>query len=77
MNTLEVLTRLVGLFEHHRGKILGLLAGFLISILLLTVGFLKTFFIVGCSFVGYIIGKKIDNHEDFRDIIDRILPPHD
>ncbi|MCK4259728.1 MAG: DUF2273 domain-containing protein [Halanaerobiales bacterium] len=77
MNANEILTRLLELFEHHRGKIIGLITGFLVSILLLTVGLLKTFFIVVCSVVGYSLGKKIDNHEDFREIIDRILPPHD
>ncbi|AZR73538.1 hypothetical protein BBF96_09155 [Anoxybacter fermentans] len=77
MDLVEVLTRLLEIFYHHRGKIIGLLTGFLISILLLTLGLLKTFFIVGCSIIGFVIGKKVDNHEDFRDLIDRILPPHD
>ncbi len=77
MSFYDVMTRILEVFYQHRGKTLGLLSGFLISILLLTVGFLKTFFIVGCCLIGFFIGRKIDNHEDFRDLIDRILPPHD
>lgn len=73
----EIATRLMELFYRHRGKIVGLLGGFLISVLLLSLGFWRTIFIVGCSTVGYLIGKKVDNREDFREIIDRILPPHD
>ena len=77
MEFIEVVTRLLEQFHQHRGKVLGLLSGFLVSILLLTVGFIKTFFIVGCSLIGYFIGKRIDNHEDLRDIVDRILPTRD
>lgn len=77
MSFYEIMTRMLDLFYQHRGKTLGLVIGFLISILLLTVGFFKTIFILGCSLVGLMIGKKIDNHEDFREIISRFLPPHD
>ena len=74
---MKVMTQLLGVFERHRGKSVGLIVGFLVSILLLTLGFFKTIFIVGCSTLGFFIGSKIDKHEDFRDLIDRILPPHD
>lgn len=73
----ELMTRLLDLFCRHRGKTLGLLIGLIISILSLTIGGLKTLFIVGCCLLGLIIGGKIDNHEDLRNIISRILPPHD
>lgn len=71
------MTRLLEIFNRHRGKTIGLLVGFFVSILLLTLGFFKTIFITGCSAIGFFIGKKIDNHEDFRDLLDRILPPHE
>ena len=73
----EMMTRLVDLFSRHRGKTLGLLIGLIISILTLTLGLWKTLFIVGCSVLGLFIGDKIDRHEDFRRIIERILPPRD
>lgn len=74
---MQTLTQVLELLVKHRGKTLGLITGFIVSIMLLTLGLFKTFFIAGCCTIGYIIGKKIDNHEDFRNLIDRILPPHD
>lgn len=77
MDLVDILSRVLALFYRHRGKVLGILAGFLISILFLTIGFWRTLFISICCTVGFIIGKKVDNREDFREIIDRILPPRD
>lgn len=77
MGLTEIATRVMELFSRHRGKTLGIFLGFIASVLILSVGFFKTLFILGCSVIGYIIGKKVDNREDFRDLIDRILPPHD
>ena len=77
MDIVETVSRILALFYRHRGKVLGILTGFVLSILFLTVGFWKTLFISICCTVGFIIGKKIDNREDFRDLIDRILPPRD
>ena len=60
---------------RNKGKSIGTLLGFIIAILVLTIGFFKTLFIVLCTWLGYYIGKKSDNQENIRDIIEKILAP--
>jgi uncharacterized membrane protein len=63
-------------WENHRGKLLGSLAGLLTALLIMWVGFLWTFFVLVCVLVGFAIGKRMDDHkEDLVDVLDRILPP--
>lgn len=60
----------------HRGKILGAAAGLVISLMIMDFGFIWTAFIVLCTYVGYRIGKGMDDHKgDLADILDRYLPP--
>lgn len=63
------------LWVEHRGKILGGIFGLIIGIIIIAMGFLKALFVILCTLVGYYIGKSIDNKEDIRDILDKILPP--
>lgn len=65
---------LLNFIIKNRGKIIGLIIGLLFSILTITIGFLKTVFIVICTVLGYYIGKKIDNDEDVIELLQRILP---
>lgn len=73
----EIFAKLMEIFNRNRGKTIGVLIGFLVSIFFLWLGFWRTLFIVVCCSAGYAIGTKVDNREDFRDLIDRILPPHE
>ena len=76
MNTLDKLS--VFFTEHwetHRGRIVGLFIGLLLSILLMTIGFLKTLLLIIFATIGYILGSKIDDKEDLLELLDRILPP--
>ncbi len=59
----------------HRGKIIGGILGLIIAIIIISLGFLKAVFVILCTVLGYYIGKLIDNKEDIRDILDKILPP--
>ena len=63
------------IWEHHSGKIVGIIFGFLIGILVITFGFFQTLFVLLCIIAGYIVGKKIDEKEDIMDILDKLLPP--
>ncbi|HEY3314761.1 MAG TPA: DUF2273 domain-containing protein [Bacillota bacterium] len=64
------------LFENHRGKTVGSLIGLAISLSIYKLGFLWTIFIAICVFVGYQIGRKMDeDKEGLIDILDRLLPP--
>ncbi len=60
---------------RNKGKTIGTILGFIIAILVISIGFFKTLFIVLCTWLGYYIGKKADNQENIREIIEKILPP--
>ncbi|MDD2400698.1 MAG: DUF2273 domain-containing protein [Clostridia bacterium] len=61
------------LFQNHRGKTIGFLSGLAFGILVIIVGFLQTIFIVCCIYIGYIIGKRIDDNESLKEVMNRIL----
>lgn len=48
------------LLEKHPGKVSGSLVGLLLGILIVTLGFFKTLFIVLCLSVGYVAGIRAD-----------------
>jgi len=59
---------------EHKGKLLGVAAGFFFGILYLLVGFWDTLVFLVFISTGFTIGRKLDHKEDLRDILDRILP---
>jgi len=61
------------IWGKHRGKVVGILVGLSFGLLTAIVGFWRTLFISICIIIGYFIGKRIDNHENFRDLLDRIF----
>ncbi len=66
------------LFENHRGKTLGSFIGLAISLSIYKLGFLWTIFITICVFVGYQVGRRMDEEkEGLMDILERLLPPGD
>ncbi|TZE83446.1 DUF2273 domain-containing protein [Calorimonas adulescens] len=67
--------RFYDILEKHFGKIVGMILGLLFAVLVIAVGFWKTVFVLFCILLGYFFGKIIDNHEDLRSFLDRILPP--
>ena len=60
--------------KNHKGKFFGGILGFLIAILVLNIGFFKTLFIVLCTWIGYYLGSKSDNKENFKELIEKIIP---
>lgn len=62
------------LLRDHKGKCLGVLAGLFFGIIYLIVGFWDTLVLIILVSTGYAIGSKLDQKEDLRDILDRILP---
>ncbi|MCM3096642.1 DUF2273 domain-containing protein [Priestia megaterium] len=50
----------------YRGRVLGILAGLVLAILLLTIGFDPTLLIVAFMGIGYVIGKWRDGHLDIN-----------
>lgn len=66
------------ILESHKGKLIGSLMGLLVALMVLRFGLLWTLFIVLCTFMGYHIGRRIDdNKETLLEIVDRYLPPGD
>ncbi len=60
----------------NKGKVIGAIAGILIGLIYLIVGFFKTLVFVILVGLGYYIGTKIDKNEDIRELIERFLPAH-
>ncbi|MGE5449919.1 MAG: DUF2273 domain-containing protein [Methanomassiliicoccales archaeon] len=61
------------ILQEHRGKLLGVLLGLLVAILFVTLGFLKTMFIVLCIVVGFLLGKAIDEQKSFDNWLRKLL----
>ncbi|WP_366922481.1 DUF2273 domain-containing protein [Metallumcola ferriviriculae] len=61
------------LWNNHRGKFLGIIIGLTFGLLTALVGFWQTLFISICIVIGYLIGKRMDENESFREILERIL----
>ena len=64
---------IVYLMTEHRGKVIGVLLGLLASILFISYGFWRTMFIMFCIFIGYYIGKKIDDNTNIEAWIRRFF----
>ncbi len=70
----EMINKFTEWVKEHKGKFFGGIIGFIIAILILNIGFFKTLFIVLCTWLGYYLGSKSDNKEDFRELIEKIIP---
>ncbi|WMM26916.1 DUF2273 domain-containing protein [Tissierella sp. MB52-C2] len=70
----QILRELLESINNNRGKFFGALVGFLVAVLILIIGFLKTLFIFLCTCIGYILGSKSYKKIDFREILEKILP---
>ena len=64
---------LATLIQENRGKTIGVGLALIVSILFVTLGFWKTMFIVICIAVGYFVGKKLDENEDFDEWTRRLF----
>jgi len=67
------------LLTNHRGKLFGALIGLIFALSVLRFGLLSALFIFMAAFVGYHIGKRIDEGADgsLSDVLERYLPPGD
>lgn len=61
------------LMIHHKGKTIGIVLGLLFSILVITIGLLQTVFIAVSIYIGFIIGKRLDDNESFNDLIQKLF----
>ncbi len=71
-----------GILTNHKGKLYGTVLGLLVPLMIMRFGLPWTIFILASTYVGYRIGKRIDEsqeslEENLAEIIDRYLPPSD
>jgi len=63
----------VNYIKSNTGKFFGTIIGLICAIMILSLGLLKTIFIVLCASLGYIIGAKIDEGENLKSLLLKIL----
>ncbi len=71
--TKEILKKIVKWVIDNKRKVFGGIIGFIISILVLTIGFLKTLFIVLCTGLGIFLGSKNNSKEKIRELIEKVF----
>lgn len=69
---------IIDLFDTHRTRKLGFVAGLLTGAAILIIGFFNTLFIALCGLIGLFIGSRFDSKDDLVDKIimklDEVLP---
>lgn len=69
----------VKLLEMIKDKNAGLVgggAGFILALLLVIFGFLKTLFIIILTLIGYFLGVRLfSDKEKMKDFMDKLIPP--
>ena len=69
----EIFRELMELARANKGKVFGGIIGFIIAILVLTIGFFKTLFIVLCTSLGIFLGSEYNREVRLRQLIDKIF----
>ena len=68
----------VDLFESHRTRKFGFLAGLVTGCAILLIGFFNTLFILLCGTIGLFVGSRFDSKDDLVEKIlhklDELLP---
>ena len=59
--------------DNHPGKSIGTALGFIVGLLMVTLGFWQTLVIILFSAVGFIVGKRQDDHNDISTWLERIF----
>ncbi len=58
-------------FQPHKGKIIGALAGLVFGLITIAFGFWKAFFLAICIYAGFLAGKQADRIENFKELLKR------
>ncbi|MDD2496654.1 MAG: DUF2273 domain-containing protein [Desulfitobacteriaceae bacterium] len=73
---MDWLKMLSDLWTYHKGKTVGVIIGLLFGLMVVVFGFFQAFFIMLCMVIGYIIGRRIDDNINFKDVMDRVFRDH-
>ncbi len=71
----EIFVSIIFWINNNRRKFFGGLIGFVLSVLILSIGFWRTLFILICTVVGYLLGSKSYTKRQILEMLERILPP--
>ncbi|NMA86332.1 MAG: DUF2273 domain-containing protein [Tissierellia bacterium] len=69
----EIFNELINWIGNNIGRTLGGITGFIIAILVLTIGFFKTLFMVICIGLGIYIGGINNKREKFKALIEKLF----
>lgn len=69
----KVMNYFVWSLDNHPGKFIGTALGFLLGLLMVTLGLWKTLVLGLFATVGFILGKRQDEHKDISTWLDRVL----
>jgi len=62
---------LVWALDNHPGKLIGTLIGFLLGLLMVTLGFWRTLVLALFAILGFVLGKRQDDHKDILTWLER------
>lgn len=66
--------RILEYYENHKGEVIGASLGVLFAVLVLVFGFFSMLFVIICAGVGWYLGKKaFENNNFFREIITKVV----
>lgn len=64
------------MLKDRNAGLIGGAVGFLLAVLLVVFGFLRTLFIIIVTLAGYLIGVKLfSDKERLKNFLDKIIPP--
>ena len=66
--------RILEYYENHKGEVIGAGSGLIFAVLVLIFGFWSMLFVLLCASVGWYLGKKaFENNNFFKEIIAKII----
>lgn len=66
--------RLLGeTLKNHRGKLIGIILGLCFGLMAAIFGFFKAVFIALCIIIGYFLGKRVDEHKNFKSLLEKLF----
>ncbi|HVJ48919.1 DUF2273 domain-containing protein [Desulfitobacterium sp.] len=69
----KLTTLFLRLLDEHPGKLMGTIAGFLVGLLVVLLGFWKTLVLFLFVMIGFMLGKRQDEHKKLFDWLDRFF----
>jgi uncharacterized membrane protein len=71
-----LISRLLDMLKDRNAGLIGGAVAFLLAVLLVVFGFVRTLFIVIVTLAGYLIGVKLfSDKERLKNFLDKIIPP--